>query len=163
MLYLTADQHWNHQNILAYTQRPFKSLEHMNMELVRRWNGVVDPGDTVIHLGDLCFNRREKDHQYWREQLNGNMILVQGNHDTSKEAPVQSLILKHEGIDWWCEHYPVRRYRHNLCAHVHNLWRIRKVGLDVVVNVGVDVWGYTPVSMMQILKAIKEAPVGESL
>ena len=163
MLYLTGDTHFNHANIIKYTKRPFKSITHHDLELVRRWNEVVKPGDTVIHLGDLGFNRKEKDHQYYREQLNGNMVLVQGNHDSSKEAPIQSLILKHGGVDWWCEHYPVRRYRHNLCAHVHNLWRIRKTGLDVIVNVGVDMWGYAPVSMDQILEAVKAAPLGESL
>lgn len=123
----------------------------------------MEPKDTVIHLGDFCFDRKEKDHRYWREQLNGDITFVRGNHDHRKDAPIQSLILKHGDIDWWCEHYPVRRYRHNLCAHVHDLWKVRKVGLDVVVNVGVDVWGYTPVSMAQILKAIKEAPMGESV
>lgn len=163
MLYLTADQHWNHENIRAYTHRPFKSLKHMNDELVRRWNRVVDTGDTVIHLGDLCFDRKEKNHRYWREQLNGDITFVKGNHNRTAETPIQSLTLKYGGIDWWCSHYPEQRYKHNLCAHVHNLWKIRKIGLDVIVNVGVDVWDYTPVSMTQILEAIKEAPRGESL
>jgi len=163
MLYLSADQHWNHANILIYTSRPFKSLKHMNRELVRRWNNVVDPEDTVIHLGDLCFPRKGEDHRYWREQLNGNITFVKGNHDRGADAPIQSLILKYGGVDWWCEHYPVQRYRHNLCAHVHDRWKIRKVGLDVIVNCAVDVWGYAPISMEQILQAVKEAPRGESL
>lgn len=133
------------------------------MELIRRWNSVVSSGDIVLHLGDFGFSRGEKNHEYYRNQLNGDMVLVKGNHDSSKKAPIQSLILKYGGIDWWCEHYPSRRYRHNLCAHVHNRWKIRKVGLDVVVNCATDVWNYTPVSMEQILKAVKEAPRGDSL
>ena len=126
------------------------------MELIRRWNSVVKPNDTVIHLGDFCFSRGEKNHDYYQNQLNGHMVLVKGNHDSSKEAPIQSLILKHGGTDWWCEHYPVRRYRHNLCAHVHNLWRIQRTAHDVVVNVGVDVWHGYPVSMEQILETINK-------
>jgi len=123
---------------------------------------VVEPGDTVIHVGDFCFHRSGRGHRYWDEQLNGNKVYLQGNHNNHRDAPVQSCIIKYGGIDWWCSHYPERRYKHNLCGHVHDLWKIRKIGMDVIVNCGVDVWGYAPVSMEQILKAIKEAPRGES-
>jgi len=163
MLYLTGDTHFNHANIISYAKRPFKSITHHDAELIRRWNNVVEPWDTVIHLGDFCFSRGEKNYEYYRSRLNGNMVLVKGNHDSSREAPIRGLTLHHGGVDWWCEHYPVRRYRHNLCAHVHNLWRIRKVGMDVVVNCATDVWDYTPVSMTRILAAVKDAPRGESL
>ena len=134
----------------------------MDMELIRRWNDVVDPGDTVIHLGDFCFNRKDKDHDYYREQLNGDLILVKGNHDARKEAPIQSLVLHYGGVDWRCEHYPMRRYKHNLCGHVHSLWRTRKTGMGVVVNMSVDVWDFTPASMDDIFEVAKNAPLGES-
>jgi len=123
----------------------------MNAELIRRWNEVVKPEDTVIHLGDFCFNKKEQNHDYWESQLNGKIIFVQGNHDNHVNAPIQSLIFKYGGVDWWCSHYPERRYKHNLCGHVHDKWKIQRTEHDVVVNVGVDVWDYAPVSMDRIL------------
>jgi len=123
----------------------------MNQELVRRWNAVVGTSDTVIHLGDFCFNRREKDHDYWSGLLNGNKVFVQGNHDKHTEAPIQSLVVKYGGIDWYCSHYPERKYKHNLCGHVHNLWKVEKYNRDVIINVGVDVWEFAPVSIDEVI------------
>ena len=48
-----ADWHYAHANILAFDNRPFKTVEEMNKELVKRWNAAVDPGDTVYVLGDM--------------------------------------------------------------------------------------------------------------
>ena len=162
MLYISGDHHLAHTNILDYCKRPFKSITHHDMELVRRWNEVVKPEDLVIHLGDFCFERGEQDHRYWRSQLNGDIIFIQGNHDSHKNAPIQSLIFKYGGIDWWCSHYPERRYKHNLCAHVHSLWKTRKTGTDIIINCGVDAWNFTPVSMEQIMETVRSAPNGES-
>lgn len=33
-----ADWHYAHANILAFDNRPFKTVEKMNEELVKRWN-----------------------------------------------------------------------------------------------------------------------------
>lgn len=48
-----ADWHYAHANILAFDNRPFKTVEEMNEELVKRWNATVNPGDTVYVLGDM--------------------------------------------------------------------------------------------------------------
>jgi len=162
MIFVTGDDHLGHGNILNYCKRPFKSLDHMNLELIRRWNEVVKPSDLVIHLGDFCFERGEQDHRYWREQLNGDIVFIQGNHDGHRNAPFQSLVFKYGGIDWWCSHYPETRYKHNLCAHVHTLWRTRKTGMYVILNCGVDVHGFAPVSMDEVMRIVRGAPIGES-
>ena len=49
-----ADWHYAHANILAFDNRPFKTVEEMNEELVKRWNAAVNPGDTVMCLV-ICF------------------------------------------------------------------------------------------------------------
>ena len=54
-LWFTSDTHFGHENIIKYCKRPFKSLEHMNMEIIRRWNERVQPDDMVIFAGDFCF------------------------------------------------------------------------------------------------------------
>ena len=43
-----ADWHYAHANILAFDNRPFKTVEEMNEELVKRWNATVNPGDTFF-------------------------------------------------------------------------------------------------------------------
>jgi len=170
--WLTADTHLNHANIIEYCGRPFKSVEHMNMELVRRWNEVVHPGDTVLHLGDLCFRYSEyikspdsdfefvekiiQGYEYWASQLNGKIILVKGNHDTRRDVgtALQTCSFVAYGEFWWCQHHPHFTERFNLCGHVHEKWKIRRKGRKVLVNCGVDVWNFRPISMGHIKELI---------
>ena len=48
-----ADMHYDHKNVLAFDNRPFKTIDDMNAALVERWNAVVHPGDIVYVLGDM--------------------------------------------------------------------------------------------------------------
>lgn len=48
-IFVTADTHFLHGNIIAYCGRPFTS-ETMTDELVDRWNAVVGKDDLVIHF-----------------------------------------------------------------------------------------------------------------
>ena len=77
-----SDTHFGHTNIIPYCDRPFVSVEQMNRYMIQQWNSVVKKNDTVYHLGDfsLCISPEEvKDIV---SQLNGNIRLVKGNHDT---------------------------------------------------------------------------------
>ena len=53
MMFFTADHHFGHANIIKYCNRPFANVDEMDTELIRRWNEVITPGDTVFHLGDF--------------------------------------------------------------------------------------------------------------
>ena len=83
MIYLTSDQHFNNYNILKYQAdtRPFGSVAEMNEALIRRWNSVVKPDDTVYVLGDFIMGVAEK-AQDILDRLNGNIKLIRGNHDS---------------------------------------------------------------------------------
>ena len=53
----------------------------MNETLVRNWNNIVRPEDTVYVLGDFFMGRlQDIDDIYTR--LNCNIKLIRGNHDT---------------------------------------------------------------------------------
>ncbi|MEN9358901.1 MAG: hypothetical protein RL095_436 [Verrucomicrobiota bacterium] len=47
-IFFTGDQHWFHENIIKYTQRPFQNVEEMHEELILRHNAVVGKNDVVI-------------------------------------------------------------------------------------------------------------------
>lgn len=78
--HFTSDSHFNHTNILQYSDRPFADVEEMNEALVERWNAVVAPEDTVYHLGDTRMKTVELAVPYF-QRLNGHKVLVPGNHD----------------------------------------------------------------------------------
>jgi calcineurin-like phosphoesterase family protein len=91
-LFLSSDHHLEHNNIIEYCSRPFTSVEHMNDELVSRWNACVKSNDCVLHLGDVTLVNYNKDVLHKKrpdfveliKSLNGVKILVPGNHDDKR-------------------------------------------------------------------------------
>jgi calcineurin-like phosphoesterase family protein len=79
--WFTADTHFSHRNIIAYSGRPFSFEEHDDA-LVSNWNASVKPGDRVYFLGDLAFGGRERTLAT-RRRLNGTIFFIEGNHDSS--------------------------------------------------------------------------------
>lgn len=77
----TSDSHWFHQKIIEYCNRPFSSVEQMNTTLIKRWNEVVGKSDKVYHLGDFALSGKEQVSEIV-SQLNGQIYLIKGNHDT---------------------------------------------------------------------------------
>jgi len=149
----------SHENIIKYCNRPFKSADHMDIRLIQLWNSRVDKHDIVIHLGDFMFYKKLHKPSYYLDQLNGNIVLLKGNHDhnNSLNTPIQSLVLRIGGNDIYCTHNPIDHnpdYPINLVGHVHDRWKVKKTSRTYLVNVGVDVWNYCPVDINEILKAI---------
>ena len=78
--YFTSDTHFGHKNIIKYSNRPFKDFEHMDWEIVNRWNETVGDTDVVYHLGDTALGNSDRWDEIFKS-LNGYKILVVGNHD----------------------------------------------------------------------------------
>lgn len=84
-VFVIADTHFGHENIIRYCSRPFKSVCDMDEAMVKNWNETVSNSDTIIHLGDLGLGSKD----YIRgivSRLNGKKILVYGNHDNWSES-----------------------------------------------------------------------------
>lgn len=84
--WVIADLHFNHTNVIEYSNRPFNSVEDMNAALIRNWNNTVSKKDIVYVLGDFTLSRRMELIAEWCGQLNGIKVLVMGNHDTRNPA-----------------------------------------------------------------------------
>lgn len=176
MRFFTADLHFGHKNVIPYCERPFADREEMTAGLIERWNSVVMPEDTVYILGDLSFYGTGRTKEILA-RMNGSKILIRGNHDDVKsEEKAKALGMLSVSDSMTCAigeeifnmcHYPyegdsteVERFlerhipddgRWLLHGHVHREWQVR--GRQI--NVGVDVWNWTPVSEAHILALIK--------
>lgn len=167
MIYFTSDQHFDHENIIKYCGRPFNKLHKMNHNLMINFNKIVAQEDITYHLGDFSLRGPENWPliKNWIKKLNGTHILILGNHDKLNPflyvecgfqsvhtylkveefhlihdpAPACNIELKRKG-EWW------------LCGHIHNLFKIQ----SNVVNIGVDVWDFKPISIEHIRSIIKE-------
>jgi calcineurin-like phosphoesterase family protein len=128
-VFIISDTHFAHRGILAFPAtapyRPFETIEEHDNELIERWNRVVSPLDTVYHLGDFCFGKRNLPIA---GLLNGRKRLVMGNHDMYATEDYMKYFTHLYGC---CEykgmifsHMPVHpnqfpRYYMNVHGHLH--------------------------------------------
>lgn len=168
MIYYTSDLHFGHKNILRYENRPFESVDEMNEKLVENWNNKVKPEDTVYHLGDFAIKNSSMNLDKIIElynRLNGNKILLIGNHDLDwidkvsdklQYKPVDYLEIKDgDRIVCLC-HYPIEDWdgKHHGSMHVHGHIHGRDIisHLPNRFNAGVDVRNYEPVTLDEMIK-----------
>lgn len=175
-----------------------ESTLKMSSEITEKHNQRIKKDDYVIHNGDYCFysannkgNGLKLKPSHYIEQLNGNHIFVQGNHDRKNglNTRIRSIILNVGGMNICVVHNPLHakpEYPINLVGHVHNAWdvmsfndyyKIKKIELkkdlpqkylktvqtyinkwkgikrdSVLINVGVDVRNFAPMSFDEIFK-----------
>ena len=151
--------------------------------MVENWNNKIPKDGIVYHLGDFCWGG----YQLWktiREQLNGDIILIKGNHDIKSLTPTAHELFKHvtfqmrieiEGRKIWLNHFPLLCYsgtyrdfnglEWSLNGHVHlsNI-KERNTGRDcercfnymfpTQYDVGVDFNDFTPISWNEVNERI---------
>lgn len=83
-LFIVSDTHFSHKNIIKFCGRPFANADEMNEGLIEKWNSVVKPIDTVLHLGDVGFNYSSLFKIIPRLNGQGKMLIL-GNHDWNQE------------------------------------------------------------------------------
>ena len=165
--YFTADTHFGHNNIIEYCSRPFKDVDEMNKTLIDNINSVCSTRDTLLHLGDFCFvgsitnSAGNSIHQpdYYFSLIDPQVIIIRGNHDsraTTGGSIIQDMTIKTGGQYIYCSHEPYPKLNINFSGHVHGMYKVVKMGHKYVVNVGVDVWDYSPIDINQALEAIQE-------
>jgi calcineurin-like phosphoesterase family protein len=166
--YFTADFHLNHANIITYCNRPFTSLEEMNDTIIKNFNDRVKEGDVIYFLGDFCFKNSKGGKvgeglpvkaEDLIKQLTGNIIFIKGNHDrnNSLKTNIERLIIKYGGHRINLVHNPDFidiNYPINFVGHVHQHWKFKRIkrGMSFTdcVNVGVDQWGFKPITFEEI-------------
>ena len=159
-IYFTSDTHFNHSNIIKYCDRPFKDVNHMNHFIINLWNRVVTPEDRVYHIGDFAMGNKSHWERFCRA-LNGHKILVRGNHDRSKEFMLSigfdevydNMMYGDPNDPWQLVHNPLGMTGNVLCGHVHTAWRHHKDKRLEAINVGVDQWGFKPVTFEELMTA----------
>lgn len=144
----------------------------MNQVIIRNWNQRVKKDDIVYHLGDFCFKGGiqggKTKSQFWEEQLNGKIIFIKGNHDDNNgvKSLITSCILEFGGKIIYATHVPPNsseeidvKYKKPtpnyvdiiLVGHVHEKWKHQWNGGIPVINVGVDIWGFKPVRLTEVI------------
>ena len=130
-VFLVSDTHFGHAGVTRFLRddgtklRPWDSVEEMDEEMVKRWNETVKPTDKVYHLGDVVINRKALSIMH---RLNGDKVLIKGNHDIFKledyTRHFRDIRGYHVMDNLILSHIPVHpdskgRFRGNIHGHLH--------------------------------------------
>ena len=147
-VYITADHHFCHTNIIKYCNRPFSSVEEMNEQMIERWNRIVSEEDLVFHLGDFAL-ANTTDLRMIRDRLHGTIFLILGNHDRktkmnnagiivlpTDEIRCHNLVLTHRPLA------AIPDKHVNVHGHIHE-----KQASGIRINASVDMTNFKPISI----------------
>lgn len=178
-IFLISDTHFGHSNILTFTDndgkrlREFDTVEEMDELMVERWNSVVRPQDKVYHLGDVVMHKRALPIL---ARLNGEKVLIKGNHDKEKLALYTPYFKDVRGTHQFdgmiLSHIPIHpnslaRWGTNVHGHLHSNVVTKETywaGLETphvepdlrYFCVSVEQINYTPISLEDLKLKIKE-------
>ena len=173
--WITSDLHFGHTNIMKFCPqsraRFNNDVDYMNEQMIREWNETIAPEDTVYILGDVAFLPADKAVKIMR-RLNGNKILIEGNHDRKLlNDPVfrncfaevhPYLCITYEKTRVIMFHYPIAEWdqMHRGAVHFHGHLHGNVSGMEKFRcrDRGMDATGVIAVRMEQ---AIADAMTGE--
>lgn len=151
------------------------SLEQ-DISLIDNYNSVVNKNDLCIILGDLCFGNGEDTNKILA-QLNGDKILIVGNHDNylndkkfKKDLFIDIkdyLEFKYKNQNVVLCHYPILHFKRqeyedgfvHLFGHTHTA----KIHTPYhSYNVGVDVNDYKPIQLEKAIEYAKQERINKT-
>ena len=138
--FLAADLHVGHPGVCRFLKadgvtklRPWDNTTDMDDALVEAWNDTVSPTDKVYVLGDVALNKKELSTI---ARLNGDKVLIKGNHDVYKLSDYMPYFRDVRGchvLDGYIlTHVPIHpdclegRWKGNIHGHLHD----RRIMLD---------------------------------
>lgn len=132
-VFLISDTHFGHAAMYekpflrpdGLPLRPWGSAVEADEAMVERWNAVVAPNDSVIHLGDVAWTRQALNII---AKLNGRKTLVLGNHENQLMKYLGDYFSKiyayHKHDGFALSHVPIHvdsvdKFEGNIHGHLH--------------------------------------------
>jgi calcineurin-like phosphoesterase family protein len=164
-IYLIADLHLGHANIIRYCSRPFlvSDVREMDHVLIKNWNYTISPENRVYYLGDLRYGTDALPTLQYRQKLKGSITFIAGNHDDPELGAVPSSLLDYGGFRFLLVHDPADSQSAFdgwvIHGHHHNNDLRHYPFIDFNhrrINVSAEVIGYSPVNLKDICELIHE-------
>lgn len=173
-IFFCSDHHFHHSGILTFMRndgvtplRVFDSVQHMNEWMVYCHNRVVKPNDKVYFLGDVTMSRSAESLEILG-RMNGEKVLIKGNHDQHKAAQYLKYFKDIRGVDphisgFVLSHVPLHpdclaRWGTNIHGHLHSnvvLRELSKIPDPRYVSACMEQINYTPISLDEIKSKVR--------
>lgn len=159
-IFFISDTHFGHANMLKFTNydgsrlRPFDSIEELDELMIQNWNERVKPTDKIYHLGDVVYRCKNRDQIMSR--LNGEKVLIKGNHDRDQLGWYMKYFKDVRGTchidgNYLLSHFPIHpdskgRFVRGLHGHIHAQTVMKKeyyvvdYGHELATSVKPDPW-----------------------
>jgi calcineurin-like phosphoesterase family protein len=165
-VWVWSDQHFGHNNIIEFSDRPFPDLLTMEEHMIANFNECVSENDISIWVGDVTFMGNDKTNELL-DSCNGYKILVVGNHDFNRKK-LRNLnfdevhLVKHieiNDVDMVFTHYPMENLPEpyvNVHGHIHIYPpNVGPCNGPQHINVNCEFHNYKPVNLKEIYKQAK--------
>ena len=142
-VFLVSDTHFGHAGVCRFTRndgvtklRPWDDPSEMDEHLVKVYNERVKPNDKIYFLGDVVINRKALSTL---ARLNGDKVLIRGNHDISRDAEYRQYFRElrayHVMNGLILSHIPIHsgslgRFGCNIHGHLHANRVMKARGVD---------------------------------
>jgi calcineurin-like phosphoesterase family protein len=164
-IFLIADLHLGHANIIRYCSRPFlvSDVREMDHVLIKNWNYTISSLNRIYCLGDLRYGKDALSALQYRRKLKGRITFIQGNHDNQELGAVPSVTLNYQGFTFLLVHDPASAPREFdgwiIHGHHHNNDLRHYPFIDFEhrrINVCAEVIGYVPLSLTALCRILQD-------
>ena len=174
--FLTSDTHFGHDREFLWGPRGFTNYKEHDTAVIENWNNIVTKDDIVYHLGDVMLG----DNAYGiscLEQLNGQIKIIPGNHDTPtrlelyKNLPNIEVLglaemIRYKKYNFYLSHHPtmtsnlekapyLRMHLINLYGHTHQQ-KLFYQDIPFMFHVGMDSNNCTPILLDDAIELMKK-------
>lgn len=180
-IFITSDWHFFHDREFVWKVRGFDNVEEMNQAIIDRHNAIVNPDDIVYVLGDCVLGGSSSEvlqkGKELIEQLNGEIHIIRGNHDTDRRVQMYQECLNVASAGSWSDMVKYKGYHFYLCHFPTETGNLEKESLKqctlclyghthqtsnfyndkpYMYHVGCDSHNCTPVLLDDIIEEMKE-------
>lgn len=164
-IFLIADLHLGHANIIRYCSRPFlvSDVREMDHVLIKNWNYTISPLNRVYYLGDLRYGKDALSALQYRKKLKGCITFIEGNHDDPELGAVPRIMLKYRGFTFLLVHDPASAPEEFdgwiIHGHHHNNDLRDYPFIDFEhrrINVSAEVIGYVPENLNTLCTILED-------
>lgn len=169
MIYFLSDTHFSHDREFIWKNRGFNSIQEHDETIIKNFNSLVKPNDTVYFLGDFTWG----DPVVYFKQLNGNnWHFIHGNHDNNLYQALKStgrlksyshgysdIVI--DKVKFTLSHFPMLSWEKShwgailLYGHLHG----RAIPIQgKMLDVGIDNIKNYPISLDEVLEIAKSLP-----